>query len=98
MIPVRDVEDELLLHPQVRDVAIISCSDGALEDVCAVVVPGDEPPELEGLRQFLEQRGMTAAYHPTRLELVDALPRDPLGKIRKYQLRAQFDGAATPPD
>jgi acyl-coenzyme A synthetase/AMP-(fatty) acid ligase len=25
------------------------------------------------------------------LELVDALPRDQLGKIRKYQLRAQFD-------
>jgi acyl-coenzyme A synthetase/AMP-(fatty) acid ligase len=36
---------------------------------------------------------MTESYYPTRLECVDALPRDGLGKIRKYQLRARFDRA-----
>jgi len=94
MIPVRDVEEELLLHPDVTDVAIIACRDGMLEDVCAVVVPAGEPPTLDGLRAYLGERGMTEWYHPTRLELVDALPRDQLGKIRKYQLRERFDAPA----
>lgn len=91
MIPVRDVEEELLQHPGVKDVAIISCRDGARDQVCAVVVPGSEPLALEDLRGHLRERGMTEAYYPDRLELVDDLPRDPMGKLRKYQLRAMFD-------
>lgn len=93
MIPVRDVEDELLGHPDVKEVAIIGTRDGVLEDVCAVVVPADagNPPTLEALRGFLTTLGMTDWYQPTRLEIVDVLPRDPLGKIRKYQLRDRFD-------
>jgi len=94
MIPVRDLEDELLRHPEVRDVAIVACRDGMLEDVCAVVVPGEERPTLEDLRSFLTWRGMTEAYYPTRLEFVDELPRDQLGKIRKFQLRDRFNGPA----
>lgn len=91
MIPVRDVEEELLQHPCVEDVAIISRREGAREHVCAVVVPGGEPPTLDDLHEHLRKRDMTEAYYPDRLELVDELPRDPLGKLRKYQLRAMFD-------
>ena len=95
MIPVRDVEEELVQHPRVADVAIVPCRDGAgEEDVCAVVVPAGEPPTLAELDEFLRLRGMTEAYHPSRLEIVDTLPRDQLGKIRKYQLRERFDGSA----
>lgn len=99
MIPVRDLEDELLLHPNIRDVAVIAVKDHAsgdsnLEDVCAVVVPSGEPPTLDSIVAYLAGRGMTEVYHPTRVEHVDALPRDHLGKIRKYQLRARFDGEA----
>lgn len=94
MIPVRDVEDELRLHPNIADVAVIACRDGMLEDVCAVVVPIGEPPTIEELHEFLGWRGMTEWYHPSRLELADSLPRDHLGKIRKHELRAQYDGAA----
>jgi len=71
-------------------VAIIACPGEIDEDVCAVVVPTGVPPTLDELRTYLTGRGMTGWYHPTRLEIVDALPRDPLGKIRKYQLRDQF--------
>jgi cyclohexanecarboxylate-CoA ligase len=92
MIPVRDVEEELAQHPSIKDVAIISCKDGTREHVCAVVVPGGESITLEDLHTFLRERGMTEAYYPDRLEFVDELPRDPMGKLRKYQLRAQYDG------
>ncbi len=91
MIPVRDVEEELMQHPGIKDVAIISRRDGGREHVCAVVVPGGEPPTLEDLRAHLREGGMTEQYYPDRLELVDELPRDPLGKLRKYRLRAMFD-------
>jgi cyclohexanecarboxylate-CoA ligase len=99
MIPVRDVEDELLGHPGVADVAIVACntSDGSGEDVCAVVVPAGEPPTLADLREYLDKCGMTEYYQPTRVEILDRLPRDPLGKIRKHELRARFEGAAARP-
>jgi cyclohexanecarboxylate-CoA ligase len=99
MIPVRDVEDELLGHPGVADVAIVACNavEGAGEDVCAVVVAAGEPPTLADLREYLDKCGMTEYYQPTRLEIVDRLPRDPLGKIRKHELRARFEGAAARP-
>jgi len=91
IIPVRDVEEELLQHPDVKDVAIIACGDGVREQVCAVVVPGSESPTLEDLHDHLRARAMTELYYPNRLELVDELPRDPAGKLRKYQLREKFD-------
>jgi cyclohexanecarboxylate-CoA ligase len=91
IIPVRDVEEELLQHPDVADVAIVSCTDGVREDVCAVVVPAGEPPALAELHEHLRKRDMTELYFPNRLEVVDDLPRDPLGKLRKYQLRAMFE-------
>lgn len=90
MVPVRDVEEELLKHPKVSDVAVISCRAVEDEVVCAVIVPAGLPPTLEELTDYLTGCGMTAWYQPSRLEIVDALPRDHLGKIRKYQLREQF--------
>lgn len=95
-IPVRDVEEELLQHPYVMDVAVISVAEGELEHVCAVVVPAGEPPTLEDLHEHLRKCEMTELYFPDWLEIVDELPRDPLGKLRKYQLRARFETGAAP--
>jgi cyclohexanecarboxylate-CoA ligase len=95
IIPVRDVEEELLQHPYIKDVAIVSLTDGAREDVCAVVVPDGEPPTLADLHEHLRKRDMTEFYFPNRLELVAGLPRDPAGKLRKYQVRAMFETKPT---
>lgn len=96
IIPVRDVEEELLQHPGIEDVAIIACADGAREHVCAVVVPAGEPPTLEDLHDHLRKCAMTELYFPNRLEVVAELPRDPMGKLRKYQLRAMFEPEQAP--
>ena len=98
MIPVRDVEEELQQHPGVKDVAIIGCTDGERDQVCAVVVPGSEPLTLDDLRDHLRGGGMTEAYYPDRMEIVDELPRDPMGKLRKFELRARFDVKQPPGD
>lgn len=90
MIPVRDVETELLRHPDVEDVVLVGYPDTqASELACAVVVPGEAAPTLAALREYLSARGMTQWYQPSRLELVTELPRNETGKVRRDLLRAQ---------
>ena len=83
-----EVETVLYDHPAVAEVAIIGLPDERWgEAVVAVVVPkeGDEVT-LEGLRDFAGER--LARYKlPSRLEVVDVLPRNPAGKVLKQALR-----------
>jgi O-succinylbenzoic acid--CoA ligase len=84
-----DLEPVLGAHPGVRDVAVVGRPDpewGAV--VVAVVVPTDpaDPPTLESLRE-LAKRSRPAYAAPRRLELVAALPRTALGKVRRAALR-----------
>jgi O-succinylbenzoic acid--CoA ligase len=84
-----DLEAVLAAHPGVREVAVVGRPDpewGAV--VVAVVVPADpaDPPSLESLRE-LAKRTRPAYAAPRHVELVDALPRTALGKIRRAALR-----------
>jgi cyclohexanecarboxylate-CoA ligase len=87
-VPVVEVENVLAQHDQVRDVAIVAYPDDRLgERGCAVVVPQDGVPTLEDLKLFLEQAGLARQFWPERLHVIDAMPRTPSGKIKKYVLR-----------
>ncbi len=91
MIPVSDVESALLDHPDVRDVALVGYPDDhGGELACAVVVPGERTPTLEGLRDWLGGLGMTEWYLPSRLEILPELPRNGTGKVRKTLLRERL--------
>jgi O-succinylbenzoic acid--CoA ligase len=84
-----DVEPVLAAHPGVREVAVVGRPDpewGAV--VVAVVVPADpaEPPTLASLRDLVKA-SRPAYAAPRRLELVEALPRTALGKVRRASLR-----------
>jgi o-succinylbenzoate---CoA ligase len=84
-----DLEPVLGAHPGVRDVAVVGRPDPAWGAVVvAVVVPTDpaDPPTLESLRE-LAKRSRPAYAAPRRLELVAALPRTALGKVRRAALR-----------
>ena len=97
MIPVSDVESELLKNPAVEDVALVDYpgkKDGELP--CAVIVPETEPPIiLDELRKYLTDQGMTEWYLPIRVEYVEALPRNGNGKVRKELLRRWLVGKAS---
>lgn len=88
-IPVVEVENLLYRHPKVQDVAVVAMPDARLgERACAYVVPRpDERLTFEELTAFLAKEGMAKNYWPERLELVDAMPRTPSGKIQKFKLR-----------
>lgn len=93
-VPVTDVEGILARHPSVREVAIIGIPDLDLdEQVCAVVAPDGQPPDLAALRSHLASAGLTEIFWPERLEVMDALPRTATGKVRKAELRERLSGS-----
>jgi acyl-CoA synthetase (AMP-forming)/AMP-acid ligase II len=87
-----EVEDALFQHAGVHDVAVIGVPDARTgERVCAVVVPeAGAEPTLEALAAHCRALGLAAQKWPERVELVDDLPRTPMGKVRKEDLRKQY--------
>lgn len=85
-----EVESVLYAHPSVAEVAVIGAPDPQWgEAVVAVVAlkPGTSLT-VEDMREFTSQR--LARYKvPKYLRIVEALPRNPTGKILKYKLREQ---------
>ena len=96
-ISAREVEEVLLTHPSVGDVAVIGLPDAERgEMVCAVVETADGAQPLSHLEmtQWCGDAGLMRQKIPERLEIVDALPRnDTLNKVLKYKLRDLFGGA-----
>lgn len=79
-------------HPKVREASCVAYPDERLgERVCAVVVlrPG-ESMTLEELCRHLTDQDIATFKLPEKLRLVDALPRNPLGKV----LRRELSGVA----
>jgi cyclohexanecarboxylate-CoA ligase len=94
-ISAREVEEHLLDHPGVRDVAVVAMPDTRLgERICAYVVPAPEVTDLtlDHLVTFLRERRIAVQKLPERLEVVDALPMTPTGKVQKHVLRADVAG------
>jgi cyclohexanecarboxylate-CoA ligase len=92
-ISAKEVEDLLFPHPKVADVAVVGLPDDERGELaCAVVVtaPGGEPITFDEMRHHLLGVGLITRKLPERLELVDALPRNPAGKIVKFELRKRF--------
>lgn len=91
-VPVADIEAMLGKHPKVADVALIGIPDPAVDErVCAVVTAaGDPPPTLGELRDYLRDAGTSSWCWPERLEVIETMPRTPLGKIRKIDLRQRY--------
>jgi 3-phosphoshikimate 1-carboxyvinyltransferase len=88
-VPVAEIEQLLHEHPAVAEAAIVAMPDERLgERACAfvVLVPGGEL-DFAAMRAHLEQAQVTRQYWPERLEVVDALPRNPIGKVQKFLLR-----------
>jgi cyclohexanecarboxylate-CoA ligase len=86
----KEVEDLLITHPAVADVAVIPTPDPVMgERVCAVVVtrPGFSF-DVDEARAHFAAAGAARQKTPEAIVLVDELPRTPSGKVRKDVLRA----------
>jgi malonyl-CoA/methylmalonyl-CoA synthetase len=82
----REVEDVLLEHPAVAEVAVVGePSDEWGELVVAVVVPASQERDPEALLAFAADQ-LAPYKRPRRVRYVDRLPRNALGKVVRAQL------------
>ena len=86
-----EVEDALLLHPGIREVAVVAMPDPVMgERVCAFVVARDAAIALTDGRGFLRSHGIADFKLPDRIENIAALPKTKVGKVDRGLLRQQI--------
>ena len=89
----REVEEVLLRHPDIAQVAVIGVPHDVYgEEVCAVVVPreGASPDAAELVAWSKTQ--LAGHKYPRKFEFVEAFPLGPSGKVLKRELVTRFSG------
>ena len=88
-----EVENVLAGHPGIVEVAVIGRAHEKWGEVpIAVAAITADGPRLDDLGEFLNER-LARYKHPKALEIVDALPRNPAGKVLKTELRLRYGDA-----
>lgn len=85
-----ELENVLASHPDIAEVAVIARADEKWGEVpIAVAAVTNDDLRIEDLGEFLTDR-LARYKHPKALEIVDALPRNPAGKVLKTELRLRY--------
>ncbi|MFM9847597.1 MAG: acyl-CoA synthetase [Hyphomicrobiaceae bacterium] len=88
------IEDALILHPQVADVAVFGVPNAEMgEEVKAVVelTPGQPPSTALADELIAFARTRVAAYMvPRSIDFIDTMPRLPTGKLYKRVLKDRY--------
>ncbi|WKX69042.1 (2,3-dihydroxybenzoyl)adenylate synthase [Streptomyces sp. XD-27] len=96
-VPVEELENHLLSHPAVHDVAVVGFPDALLgERSCACVIAHGSPPTRAELNTHLTALGLAAFKLPDELRVLMSFPRTGLGKVDKRALAAQVAPADAP--
>jgi long-chain acyl-CoA synthetase len=86
----REVEEVLYAHPKVAEAAVVGTKDPLMgEDVLAfVVLRSGEHASAEEIGAFCEGR-LARFKCPKQIRFVESLPKSPIGKILRKELRTQ---------
>lgn len=91
-VSAEELENHLLAHADIQEASVVGLPDSALgERTCAFVV-ARQPARLRlgMLKTFLRDRGLATYKLPDQVELVDAFPHTPVGKVDKNALRGSI--------
>lgn len=100
-ISAEEIESLMQACPGVREVAVVAVPDAVMgEKVCACVVVQDgQTLALDDVVRYLRADKHVAAYKlPEYLMPLSTLPRNPVGKILKTELRAQAKALFAAPE
>jgi acyl-CoA synthetase (AMP-forming)/AMP-acid ligase II len=88
-----EIEDVLVEHPSVRDIAVVGVEDTQWgQIIVAVVVPADgAEPDPEELRAHV-RRQLRGSRTPDRIVFRDELPTTPTGKVLRRNLTDELKG------
>ena len=86
-----ELENHLFKHPAVLECAVVGKPNDKWGEVCVVFVAlrADHSLNLETMNHYLGDQ-IAKFKLPQELHIVDALPRNPSGKVLKTQLRASL--------
>ena len=87
-----EIENTLLAHPQIAEVAVVGIKDRTWGEAvaAAVALKGDGDMTLDALKSWCD--GKLSSYKvPKQLRVVDALPRNAMGKVLKPSLKPLFE-------
>ncbi|WP_428678643.1 acyl-CoA synthetase [Sphingopyxis sp.] len=90
----QEIENHLVTHPKVADVAVVGGPHEEMgEEVIAVVQPADMADATDAFRAELlayAREKLSGVKIPRRIDFLDALPRHDTGKLYKRLLRDQY--------
>jgi acyl-CoA synthetase len=93
-----EIDEALAGCPGISDHATIGMPDERLgERICTFVVPTDGAhPTLPDITRYLSSQHVAKRLFPERIEYIDAIPRTPLGKIKRYALSEEIGKRLVP--
>jgi len=92
-ISAAEVEALISVHPGVVECAVVGYPDPDMgERVGVFVVPDPDAtaPDLDAVVETMRSAEVASYKLPERLEVIDTLPRNPVGKVVKPELRARW--------
>lgn len=88
-ISAEEIEDHLLAHPHIFDVAVVSVPDPFLgERSCAFIIADGEAPKAAAIKAWMRGRDIAAFKIPDQIIFMDDFATTAVGKVSRKELRA----------
>ncbi|MCP4322728.1 MAG: cyclohexanecarboxylate-CoA ligase [Alteromonadales bacterium] len=86
-ISAKEIEDVLILDPDIREVAVIAIPHQRLVETVGVYVVADKPIDLTYISALCAKAELAKQKYPQYIACVNELPKTASGKVQKHILR-----------